>query len=321
MRVTDIIKEKKGKAISVEIEPPLLGKSINDVWKTLNPLVGLGINYINITYHPKDIIKNEKGDLVYQRKRPGTIGVAGAIKGKYEKSNVSTVPHVICTEFTKDNIQDILVELSYYGIENVMALRGDPPKLNGKFMEFKPEKEGYSYAKDLIKQIVDLKKGKYLEGLNGNPIDFCIGAACYPEGYYKSESLKNNLYWLKFKVEAGADYLVTNLFFDNKAYLRFVEEAKIDVPIIPGIFPISMYGHLKRLPEVFGCSIPKKLEKEVEKYESNEDDIRKVGIKWCVEQCLDLLNNGAPSLHFFANRGAPIKEVIEGIKSQPNSFL
>ena len=317
MKVIDIINKNHGKVISVEIEPPLLGKSINDVWKTLDPLVELGISYINITYHPKDIIKNEKGDLVYQRKRPGTERITKEIIKKYRTKGIEPVPHIICTEFTRYSAQETLIKFNNdLGIENVMLLRGDPPKLNGKFTEFKAEENGHSYAKDLIKQIADLREGIYTGTKNKTKIDFCIGAACYPEGYYKLQAPDENIDWTKAKIDAGADYLVTQLFFDNTTYLGFVEEAenaKIKVPIIPGIFPISLYGHLEKLPEVFGCSIPEKLARSVEKYRDNEDEIRKVGIDWCVEQCLDLLKNGAPSLHFFANRGAPIEEVIKAI--------
>jgi len=324
VKVTDILKEKKGKAISVEIEPPLRGKSINDVWETLDPLVELGINYINITYHPKDIIKNEKGVLVYQRKRPGTRRITRGIIRRYGTKGIEPVPHIICTEFTKYGAQKALIKFNNdLGIENVMALMGDTPKLNGKFTEFKPKKRWHSHAGGLIKEISNLKLGvyldkwgRYLEGVEGEPIDFCIGAACYPEGYYESQTLDENIKYTKAKIDAGADYLVTQLFFDNNAYLRFVEEAikaKINVPIIPGIFPISLYGHLKKLPEVFGCLIPKELRDSIGKYKDNKDGIRKAGIEWCVNQCLDLLKNGAPSLHFFANRGAPVEEVIKEI--------
>ena len=324
MKVIDIINKNYGKAISVEIEPPLRGNSTDDVWKVLDPLVELGIMYIDITYHPKDIIENENGDLVYQRKRPGTERVAKGIITRYGTKRIEAIPHIICTEFTRYGAQKALIKFNNdLGIKNVMALRGDPPKLNGKFIEFKPKKRGYSYASGLIEQVSNLKLGRYLdkwgrylEGVEGEPIDFCIGAACYPEGYYKSQTLDENIEWTKAKTDAGTDYLVTQLFFDNKVYFNFLDNARkagIDVPIIPGIFPISMYNHLEKLPEVFGCSIPEKLEKEIEKYKDNKDEIRKIGIKWCVEQCLYLLKNGAPSLHFFANRGAPIEEVIKGV--------
>ncbi|MBU4283713.1 MAG: methylenetetrahydrofolate reductase, partial [Nanoarchaeota archaeon] len=310
MRVTDIIKEKKGKAISVEIEPPSVDEGIERVYDILDPLVNvkIGIDYINITNHTERIQENEDGSLSFQIERPGTIGVAGAIKEKYREEGTVPVPHVICTGFTKHDIERTLIDLNYLGIKNIMALRGDPRKLNGKFAEFKPEKEGYSYARDLIKQIADLKEGKYLEGVEGEPIDFCIGAACYPEGYYKLQAPDENIDWTKAKVKAGAGYLTTQLFFDNRVYSDFLDNARkagIDVPIIPGIFPISMYGHLEKLPEVFGCAIPNKLAEEIEKYKDSEDDIRKAGIEWCVEQCLGLRENGAQSLHLFTNRSAP----------------
>jgi len=319
VKVTDILKEKK--VISVEIEPPSVDEGIEKVYDTLDPLVNLvkkgkGKNYINITNHTERIQENEDGSLSFQIERPGTIGVAGAIKERYREEGTVPVPHIICTGFTKYGIEKILIDLNYLGIENVMALRGDPRKLNGKFTEFKLKRGGHSHAKDLIKQTSDLKLGRYLEGIEGKPIDFCIGAACYPEGYYKSQTLDENIKWAKVKTDAGADYLVTQLFFDNNVYFNFLDNAKkagIDVPIIPGIFPISMYNHLEKLPAVFGCSIPEKLARSIEKYIDKEDEIRKVGIDWCVNQCRDLLENGAPSLHFFANRGAPIKEVIEAI--------
>jgi len=317
MRVTDIIKEKKGKAISVEIEPPSVDDGIEKVYDTLNPLVKAGIDYINITNHAERIEKNQDGSLSFQIERPGTIGVAGAIKERYRERGIIPVPHIICTGLTKSDIERTLIDLNYLGIENLMALRGDPPKLNGKLMEFKPEERCHSYARDLIQQIANLREGVYTGTKNKTKINFCIGMACYPEGYYKSQALDENIEWTKAKVDAGADYLVTQLFFNNEAYLNFVEEAekaKINVPIIPGIFPISLYEHLKKLPEVFGCTIPEKLARSIEKYIDKKEDIRKVGIEWCVNQCLGLLENGAPSLHFFANRGAPVKEVIKEIQ-------
>ena len=320
MRVTNIIKEKKGKAISVEIEPPSVDEGIEKVYDILDPLVKIGvkigIDYISITNHTERIQENEDGSLSFQIERPGTIGVAGAIKERYREKGIIAVPHIICTGFTKSDVERTLIDLNYLGIENVMALRGDPRKLNGKFTKFKAEENGHSYASDLIKQIADLRKGIYTGTKKKTKINFCIGAACYPEGYYKSQTLDENIRWTEAKVKAGADYLVTQLFFNNEAYLTFVEEArnaKINVPIIPGIFPISMYGHLEKLPEVFGCSIPKELSDEVKKYEGNKEDVRKVGIKGCVNQWRDLLKNGAPSIHLFANRGAPIEEIIKGV--------
>ena len=316
MSVVDIIKEKKGKAISVEIEPPSIDEGIEKVYETLDPLVKIGTDYINITNHTERIQENKDGSLSFQIERPGTIGVAGAIKERYREEGTVPVPHIICTGLTKSDIERTLIDLNYLGIKNVMALRGDPPKLNGKFKEFEPEKNGHSYARDLIKQIADLRKGIYTGTKRKTKIDFCIGAACYPEGCYESQPLDENIKWTKAKVDAGADYLVTQLFFNNEAYFKFVKAAKkaeINVPIIPGIFPISTYGHLEKLPAVFGCSIPEKFSKKIERYKDNEDEIKKIGIEWCVNQCKNLLKNGAPSINPFANREAPIEEVIKGI--------
>ncbi len=320
MKVADRIKQNQGKLVSVEIEPPNLGRSVRDVFEVLDPLVDLGIQYVDITYHPEQVIGylEENGEKfpVSQRRKPGTAGVAGAILGRYGGS-VQTVPHVICTGFTKQSTEEYLVELAYLGIKNVMALRGDSQKgPDGEKLEFRRTPGGHEHSNQLIKQIVDLRRGVYVGASEGEPLDFCIGAACYPEGYSRYQPQEEDLMWTREKVVAGADYLVTQIFFDTDVYKRFVERARqvgIEVPIVPGLKPISTYRHLQILPEIFGCSIPRLLAEQVERYKENKDDLRKVGVDWCVRQCEDLKGFGAPSLHFYAARGSPIVEVVRNL--------
>jgi len=320
MKVIDKLRSGDGRIISVEIEPPNLGRSVRDVFDVLDPLVNLGIQYIDITYHPEQIVAyvQENGErfAVSQRKKPGTSGVAGAILGRYG-NRVQTVPHVICTGFTRHATEEYLVELAYLGIENLMALRGDSPKgPNGEHLEFTRTRGGHEHANELIRQIVDLRNGTYVGAKEGEPLDFCVGAACYPEGYSRNQSTEDDLRWIKEKVQAGADYLVTQMFFDIDVYKRFVEKTRkigIEVPIVPGLKPISVHRHLQVLPEIFGCSIPKQLADQIERYRESKDDLKKVGVDWCVRQCQDLKEFGSPSLHFYAARGSPIEDVVRGL--------
>jgi methylenetetrahydrofolate reductase (NADPH) len=308
MDVISRINGGNGYTVSVEIEPPLMGTGIESVFKILDPLVELGISYVDITYHPEQIIRYDgDGTPVFQRKRPGTLDVSVAIKEKYEKKCVEPVPHIICSGFTRESTEEILTELSYMGIRNMMALRGDPRKgPDGRFLPFAAESGGHSHANELIEQIASFKG------------DNCIGATFYPEGHKESESAEKDIYWSKVKVDAGASFLVTQMFFDNAAYWRSVELAKkkygIKVPIIPGVMPISLLNQLELLPNFFGCSIPKDLRDRIERHRDDREAIRRIGIDWCVEQCLSLRENGAPSLHLFASRNAPAEEVIRAIR-------
>jgi len=225
------------------------------------------------------------------------------------------VPHVICTSFTKYNIEEYLIDLGFLGIENVMALRGDPPNdPNGRKTSFMRTPGGCAHANELIQQIINLRKGSYVGAREGDPIDLCVGAACYPEGHPESKSEDEDLRWVKTKVDAGADYLVTQMFFDNDAYRRFVDRAKnagIDVPIIPGIKILASHRHLETLPSIFHCSIPEKLRKTALEKAKNGKDLRSIGIDWCVEQCRDLIDYGVPGIHFYATRNSPVAEVIK----------
>lgn len=321
MKIIDLLKKSERKQISVEIEPPMIGKSISSVFETLDPLVKAGIRYVNITYHAEQIVDyialNNERFPVSQRRKPGTVGVAGAIQSRYTSRGVEAVPHVICTSFTKYDIEEYLIDLGFLGIENVMALRGDPPNdPNGRKTSFMRTPGGCAHANELIQQIINLRKGSYVGAREGDPIDLCVGAACYPESHPESKSEDEDLRWVKTKVDAGADYLVTQMFFDNDVYWRFVEKARnvgIEIPIVPGIKPLASRRHLDVLPSTFHCTFPEELRRTVERESDNQAKVRKVGIEWCVRQCRELLKGGAPGIHLYAARRSPAEEVVKGI--------
>jgi len=321
VKVIDLLRKGTGKPISVEIEPPTLGKSIDSVFKVLDPLVEAGVKYVNITYHAEHVVGyveyNNERFPVSQRGRPGTVGVAGAIQARYASKKIEAVPHVICTGFTKYDVEEYLIDLRFLGIENIMALRGDAPKgPDGIKLRFTRMPGGYAHANELIEQIVNLRKGGYVGAKEGDPIDFCIGAACYPEGHPESNSPQEELRWLKVKADTGAEYLVTQMFFDNDVYKRFVEKSRelgIETPIIPGIKALASRRHLENLPSIFHCSIPEELRTAVLKQGDDEKKVRNVGVDWCVEQCRDLIDYGAPGIHLYATRSSAIREVVERI--------
>src|SRR3989344_65833 len=320
MKVIDRIKQ--GNVISVEIEPPVLGESIQRVYDVLDPLVELGIAYVDITYHPEEVVGFvERGDQrfpLHRRKKPGTVGVAGALVGRYQKQGIEPVPHVICTGFNRHETEEYLIELSYLGVQNVLALRGDPARgPDGKFVPFAAVPGGHERAGSLVRQIADLRSSTYVGAETGMPVDFCIGAACYPEKHSLAQSLQADINALKEKVEQGVDYLVTQMFFDVDMYSRFVEKTAavgIAVPIVPALFPFTSYKYVTSLPSFFGCSIPAELASRAEQYKKKSEEMRKLGIEWCVQQCEALRKCGAPSLHFYLHRNAPVAEVIKLIR-------
>ena len=320
-KIRDLLRNSTGRQISVEIEPPTLGKSINGVFRVLDPLVEKGIKYVNITYHPEHVLayveQNNQRYTIAQRRRPGTVGVAGAIQARYASKGVEAVPHVICTGFTRHDVEEYVIDLAFLGIENIMALRGDTSRdPTGRKLPFTRMPGGHAYASELIEQMVDLRRGVYVGAEGGEPIDFCIGAACYPEGHPESRSLDEELCWLRAKVDAGADYLVTQMFFDNDVYKRFVDRARkagVEAPIVPGIKILASYRHLETLPSIFHCSIPEKLRKAALEKAKNGKDLRSIGVDWCVEQCRDLIDYGVPGIHFYATRNSPVEEVINRI--------
>lgn len=302
MKVTEHIKQANGKTLfSFEIIPPKKGNSIQELYNNIDPLMEFNPPFIDVTTSREEYVYIDRDGLLDRkitRMRPGTVGICAAIKHKY---NVDTVPHVLCGGFTKEETEYLLVDCHYLGIENVMALRGDAMS-HQKY--FEPANGGHTYACELVKQIQNLNHGKYLHDVieADDKADFCIGVAGYPEKHIEAPSLKSDLKRLKEKVDAGADYVVTQMFFDNKRYFKFVEAAQkegIKVPIIPGIKPIAVKRHLQLLPQVFKIDLPEELISEVEKCEDNKA-VRQVGIEWAIQQSKELLEFGAPVLHYYS---------------------
>jgi|FLOH01.1.fsa_nt_gi methylenetetrahydrofolate reductase (NADPH) len=321
MRVIDHISSPE-LTLSVEIEPPLLRKGITGVYEVLDPLVNLGIKYVDITYHSERIIeyaqRNGFGQVpITTRKKPGTLGVAGAIIGRYA-GKIDPVPHVICTSFTKYDTENLLAELDFLGVNNILALRGDPPRdRTGQFMTFESMPHGNANATELIEQVDDLRRAVYVAAKPGRSIDFCIGAACYPEKYAESTSLDHDIDVMKAKVDAGAEYFVTQMFFNNEKYFDFIELVNkngLNIPIVPGITPVSSYGQLEVIPRVFNTEIPAVLKKQMEPYCKDAAAVEEIGLNWAISQTQELIRAGTKSLHFYASRGAKIKELLEGIK-------
>lgn len=302
MKITEHIKKANGKTLfSFEIIPPKKGRSIQELYDNIDPLMEFKPPFIDVTTSREESIYIDRDGLLEKkitRMRPGTLGICASIKHKYD---VDTVPHVLCGGFTKEETEYLLVDCHYLGIHNVMALRGDAMK---EQQYFEPTKGGHDYALGLVKQIADLNCGKYLNNVieTADCSDFCIGVAGYPEKHLEAPSLKTDLKRLKQKVEAGADYVVTQMFFDNQKYFDFVKMARaegIDIPIIPGIKPLAVQRHLQVLPQVFKIDLPQDLIDAVEDCDNNKD-IRQVGIEWAIQQSQELMQAGVPVLHYYS---------------------
>lgn len=316
MKVTDHIAQAKAKTLfSFEVIPPQKGKNIQELYDNITPLMEFKPPFIDVTTSREEYVyvnKNGLLDKQITRMRPGTIGICASIMHKYQ---VDAIPHVICGGFTKEETEYMLVDCHYLGIDNLVALRGDAMK-DQKYYE--PTKGGHTYAVDLVKQISDLNKGKFLHDIMDNEMhtDFCVGVAGYPEKHMEAPSLEFDLQKLKEKVEAGADYVVTQMFFDNNKYFEFVAKAKaigINVPIIPGLKPIAVQRHLQILPHVFSLDIPQELVGEVLKCKSNAE-VKQVGIEWCIQQSKELIAAGVPFVHFYSmGKSDNIKAVAEAV--------
>tara|TARA_R110002126_G_scaffold181187_2_gene329935 strand:- start:21400 stop:22353 length:954 start_codon:yes stop_codon:yes gene_type:complete len=302
MKITEHIKKADGKTLfSFEIIPPKKGNSIQELYNNIDPLMEFNPPFIDVTTSREEYVYIDKDGLLDRkitRMRPGTVGICAAIKHKYD---VDTVPHVLCGGFTKEETEYVLVDCHYLGIDNVMALRGDAMS-HQKY--FEASKGGHQYAAGLVSQIKNLNCGKYLHDVieSDNCADFCIGVAGYPEKHLEAPSLQTDLKRLKEKVDAGADYVVTQMFFDNQKYFAFVDAAKkagINVPIIPGIKPLAVKRHLQLLPQVFRIDLPENLINEVERCKTNKD-VRQVGIEFAIQQSKELLAAGVPVLHYYS---------------------
>jgi methylenetetrahydrofolate reductase (NADPH) len=301
MKITEHLKSAKDTLFSIEILPPLKGKSIHSIFNGIDPLMEFKPAFVDVTYHREEYIykKREGGYLekVSIRKRPGTVGICAAIMNKY---NVEAVPHIICGGFTREETENALIDLQFLGIDNVLVLRGDSIKTESQFI---PEPGGHNYAIDLVKQVRDMNSGIYLddEMKDASPTNFCMGIAGYPEKHFEAPNLYSDMKWLKAKVDAGADYIVTQMFFDNKKYFEFVELCRkndINVPIIPGLKILSSRSQLIALPKIFHIDLPQDLFVELEKCKDDKS-VKEIGIKWCIEQSKELKKANVPCLHYY----------------------
>ncbi len=301
MKVTDHISQAKGTLISFEVLPPLKGKGIEALYNHLNPLMEFKPSFVNVTYHRSEHVFKKRADGSFEkvvvRKRPGTESICAAIMNKY---NVDTVPHLICGGFNINETEDALINLRYLGIDNVLVLRGDAAKNE---TAFEPEPGGHKYANELLKQVANLNAGVYLDDdLKGtHKTEFCIGVAGYPEKHFEAPNMDTDLQYLKAKVDAGADYIITQMFFDNKKYFAFVDACRaagINVPIIPGLKPVYSKKQLTILPKTFHIDLPADLSNEILKCKTDED-VEKVGAEWLLAQSKELKAYGVPVLHYY----------------------
>lgn len=301
MSVIDKIRESKGPLFTFELLPPLKGHSIERIYTAIDRLIEYQPAYINFTSHRNEIVFRERPDGLLEKKvvrlRPGTIALAAAVKYKY---NIPVVPHVLCGGFTKEETENVLIEMKFLGIDDVLALRGDPQKGSRSFI---PEKNGHTFTYELVQQIADMNKGKYLEDslVNPDPANFCIGVAGYPEKHFEAANPQVDMQNLKKKVEAGASYIVTQMFFDNRVFAKFREDCKsagIDVPIIPGIKPVSALNDIKLLPQTFHIDLPSDLFNAIRKCK-DDNEAREVGIEWTTAQSKELIKMGVPGIHYY----------------------
>lgn len=316
MKVIDHINEAKDTLISFEVLPPLKGKGIGALYKHLDPLMEFKPSFINVTYHRSEHVFKKTTDGTFQkiivRKRPGTESICAAIMNKY---NVDTVPHLICGGFSVNDTEDALINLHYLGIDNVLVLRGDAAKNESAF---EPEPGGHKYASDLLKQVVNLNSGVYLEDelKDSHKTKFCIGVAGYPEKHFEAPNMDTDLQYLKNKVDAGADYIITQMFFDNAKFFAFEQACRdigITVPIIPGLKPIYSKKQLTVLPKTFSIELPSDLSKAIFQCKTDEE-VEKVGIEWLLLQSKELKKAGVPVLHYYTlGRPQVVANVVKNL--------
>ena len=302
MKVTDHFKKAKGKTLlSFEILPPLKGGSMESIFKILDALMEFKPPFVDVTYHREEFIYKKRPSGYYEktaiRKRPGTVGICAAIMHRY---GVDAVPHLICGGFSVEETENALIDLNFLGINNVLALRGDARQFEDKFV---PEENGHKYASDLVKQVVAMNQGHYLD-LNiqhGEPTDFCVGIAGYPEKHFEAPNLETDLHYTKMKMDAGAHYIVTQMFFDNRHYFDYVARCRaagIEAPIVPGLKPITKRYQLTSIPRKFYINFPDDLVKAVMSAK-DDDAVRQIGMEWCIAQSKELKEAGVPCLHYY----------------------
>ncbi|ARV09356.1 methylenetetrahydrofolate reductase [NAD(P)H] [Winogradskyella sp. PC-19] len=317
MKVTEHINNGNGDSqFSFEILPPLKGQDIQSIFDNIDPLMEFKPPFIDVTYHREEYTFKDVGNGLLKKqivkKRPGTVGICAAIQNKY---GVDAIPHILCGGFTKEDTENFLIDLDFLGIDNVVALRGDAVKTE---TYFKPEPEGHAYASELVSQISDLNNGIYLDDelQNCSKTNFCVGVGAYPEKHMEAPSLESDIHFLKKKIKNGAEYVVTQMFFDNQKYFDFVDKCRkagIEVPIIPGLKPISTKKQLNLLPHRFYVDLPEDLVIEVIKCKNNSQ-VREVGIEWCIAQSKELQDAGIPVLHYYSmGKSSNIKEVAKAV--------
>ncbi len=302
MKVTEYFKRATGQTlISFEILPPLKGGRMNSIFEVLDPLMEFKPPFIDVTYHREEFVYQKSPNGFYEkvsiRKRPGTVGICAALMHRY---GVDAVPHLICGGFSKEDTENALIDLNFLNINNVLALRGDARKFDGQFI---PEPSGNEFALDLVKQITAINKGHYLDSNieNGAKMDFCVGIAGYPEKHFEAPNLATDIKYLKAKVDAGADYIVTQMFYDNQKYFAFVEllrQNEINVPVVPGLKPITKKSQITSLPRMFHINLPNELVLALEAAKSPQA-LRQTGIEWCIAQSKELKKMGTPCLHYY----------------------
>jgi methylenetetrahydrofolate reductase (NADPH) len=313
MSVIETINKARGPLFTFELLPPLKGHSIEKIYSTIDRLLEFQPAYINFTTHRNEIVYKERPDGLLEKKtvrlRPGTVALAAAVKYKY---NIPVVPHVLCGGFTREETENVLIEMKFLGINDVLALRGDPPRGSRSFI---PEKNGHSHAFELVRQIAEMNKGKYLEEsiMNADPASFCIGVAGYPEKHFEAPNMQTDLEHLKQKIDAGAQYIVTQMFFNNDQFYSFRDSCikmGINVPVIPGIKPITALNDIRLLPQTFHVELPNDLFSAIQKC-SSDDEAREAGVEWATMQSKDLIKNGVPGIHYYTlGRSDNIAEIV-----------
>ena len=314
MKVIDFLEKANSTLFSYEIIPPFRGGSIDKVFNLVDQLMPFDPPFIDLTSRSAESYYSNKSDLTskrIRRKRPGTIGISAAIKNKY---NVETVPHILCNGFSQEETEDALIELNYLGIDNILAVRGDDLRRDNRNLNIKP---GNKYASDLVHQIKNMNNGNYLEDLvESTPSDFCIGVGGYPEKHFESADMLTDIKYLKKKIDLGADYIVTQMFYDNNVFFKFVEDCRsagIDVPIIPGIKILSLESHLRTIPENFYIKIPDRLSKNV--IGQSKEEIKMAGLDWALIQVQELVEAKVPCVHFYIMQSATaVTKVVSEFK-------
>lgn len=320
MNVVDIINEAiaTGRTrFAFELLPPLKGDGMQKIFAAVEPLMALDPAYVNITFHREGIKETEREDGSVEwhvvRRRPGTVGISAAIQNRY---GVEVVPHLICGGLSKYDIEDTLIDMDFLGLHNVLALRGDKSQNEKRFM---PHPQGHAHAVDLVRQIADMNRGKFIDGEveECHHSKFSIGVAGYPEKHVDALDAESDLRHLKAKVDAGADYVMTQICYDADRILAFIgrcREAGIDVPVIPGVKPLSTLRQLTLLPETFAIELPEALHSEVRAHADHPEAIRRIGVEWAVDQCRRLKAAGVPVIHFYTmGRAENVRQIIKEV--------